>query len=119
MTPKTSQGAPVANHLDVASPGLGSLGPKDSTSSIHSSEGPWAELMKIHALAHALPGSVSLGLATDVWVNLFVSMGAHDQVYINAFKLSQDPDPLMDWEVCNMHMHRCFNYNITCDQLAS
>jgi hypothetical protein len=119
MTPKTSQGAPIANHPDVASPSFGSLGPKDSTSSIHSSEGPWAELMKIRALAHALPGSVSLGLATDVWEIFFVSTGAHDQAYIDAFKLSQDPDPSTDWEVCNMHMHWCFDYNITCDQLAS
>lgn len=56
----------------------------------------------------------------DPWACLYVGSGCSNQAYIDAFDLSVDPEPIAnDWEVCNIYMHKCFDYGIAVADLAA
>jgi hypothetical protein len=82
-------------------------------------EDPSVQLMKIRALMDLLPGTIALGGDSDLWAKLFVGTNADNEAFIGTFGLPHDPDPVGEWEVCNIQMHKCFSYGITSNQLAS
>jgi hypothetical protein len=92
---------------------------KDPLPSVANTSDTCALLLKIRALANNLPKTVELAVPSSPWASLFVGAGAGDDAYIAAFKLTASPNPLEDWEVCNQSIHKCFDYGITKEALAT
>ena len=118
QTPQASDQTRSSDHQNtLSSPKIASddqiLCSSESTSNSH------ILLSKIRALASNLPSTVELGTTANSWASLFVGTGAIDKDYIAAFGLMAEPDPDEDWEVCNRSIHKCFDYGITKEDLAT